>query len=232
MAPQWPASLGGITRETQTVLHEASLTDRETAFRAPDYVFTRGGDFRYAVFGLPVDDAGLRERMLRAAFIYRFDYDAPGFRMARLGEVRPGGAPATALARFSRGQAQVILAGAQASRCGDRIELRLTWAGAQGFAEPAAVFVHALDAGGRQIAVADRDLLGGALPLDRMPPQTVITETRQLDAPLPTAVDRVALGVYSRLDGGRYAAARDDGTPWQDEQATVPIEATAGMCAP
>ena len=240
MAPQWPAAISGITRPTFTVMHEASLTDRQTNFREPAFLFTRGDRFHYGVFGREVDDSGLREWMLRATFIYRLDYDAPGFRLTRLGEIRsrPATTPAPALATFQQAGAQVRLDSARALQCGNaaagrRIELHLTWSGATGFTEPAAVFIHVMDADGTQIIGADRDPLDGFLPLDRFPPGIVVTELRHIrnlpDQPAPAFV---LAGVYARADLTRYQALRDAGGLWEGEQVVIPVTPGSDECSP
>jgi hypothetical protein len=235
MAPQWPAAISGITRPTFTVMHEASLSDRQTNFREPDFLFTRGDRFHYGVFGREVDDAGLREWMLRSTFIYRFDYDAPGFRLTRLGEIRsaPATSPAPPLATFQQAGAQVRLDSARALHCGNQVELHLTWSGATGFSEPATVFIHVMDANGAQIVGADRDPLDGFLPLDRFPAGIVVNETRHIrNLPAQPAPAFVLAGVYARGDLTRYQALRDTGALWEGEQVVIPISAGSDNCAP
>lgn len=235
MAPQWPAAISGITRPTFTVMHEASLSDRQTNFREPEFLFTRGDQFHYGVFGREVDDEGLREWMLRATFIYRFDYDAPGFRLTRLGEIRnkPATSPASPLATFQHAGAQVRLDSARALRCGNQVELRLAWSGAAGFTEPAAVFIHVVDANGTQIVGADRDPLDGFLPLDRFPPGIAVSELRHIrNLPDESAPAFVLAGVYARADLARYQALRDTGALWEGEQVVIPISAGSDDCAP
>ncbi len=235
MAPQWPAAISGITRPTFTVMHEASLTDRQVNYREPEFLFTRGDRFHYGVFGREVDDQGLREWMLRSTFIYRFDYDAPGFRLTRLGEIRsaPAASPAPPLATFQQAGAQVRLDSARALHCGSQVELHLTWSGATGFSEPAAVFIHVIDANGTQIIGADRDPLDGFLPLDHFPPGIVVSETRLIrDLPAGPAPAFVLAGVYTRADLTRYQAIRDTGALWEGEQVVIPISAGLGNCAP
>ncbi|HQV68912.1 MAG TPA: hypothetical protein PLW39_02980 [Thermoflexales bacterium] len=226
MAAWWPQSLSGIHRATSTVMHEASLTDRETEFRTPDFLFTKGGLFRYGVFGRQVDNAGLREAMLKANFIYRFEYDAPGFRMTRLAEIHPAKQPAPpALAAFSLGAAQARLISAQAARCGGQVQLNLAWDGFSGGGEPAAIFVHLVDGAGKEVGAADKDLLDGALAVNAAPSNTQISETRLLAGPADAT--QIKLGLYARSNGQRFKAMRDGGGLWEGEEVVVPI----GLCA-
>ena len=231
-APLWPGGLSGIMRPTATVRHEISLSNRETNFSAPEFLFTRGGAFRYGVFGVPADDAALRDWILRSNYIYRFDYDPPGFRLTRLGDIRREPGSGTSLASFERGEARIALADARAARCNDRIELDLAWADARGFDEPAAVFVHVADAQGQQIAVADRDPLDGALPLELVPSGAQVRERRTIrNLPQDAAPDLVLVGVYARADGERYTARDAGGSRLDSDQVVIPFEDGSSLCA-
>lgn len=226
----WPGAISGIVRETRNVLHAASIANRETEFGEPDQQFTRGGRFNYAIFGEPVDDAALRAAILDANLIYRFDYDAPGFRLTPIGKLgRAGDATPEALAQFTSGDAGVTLENAHAFACSPFVYLDLTWSNAHGVTQPAGVFVHLYDRSGQQVAVADRDPIGGYIPLELMPAQTRIQERREIRLPDGiTAQDiaEVRLGIYDRVSSKRFDAA--GAQDWPAGEAIVPI--TSGAC--
>jgi len=230
----WAASVEGIQRDTDEVRIDALLTDRETNYGVPGLSFTRGsaGPFKYAVFGPVVDEIGLREHMLKANYIYRFDYDAPGFRMRRVGELHSTVVNSTTqmsappLARFEFNAARTMIQQATATTCATgstdtRIIATLTWLNTSNMTEPTGIFVHGLNAAGQQVLVADYDLLDGALPLETMPTETAITETRELRAAEP--VTELRIGIYNRADNKRFTALRDNNLLWEGEEIVVPV---------
>jgi len=224
----WPSSTTGIVRETQNVLHAASLLNRETAFGEPDRQFTRGTNWNYAIFGDPADDGALLARALQSNLIYRFDYDPPGLRMERLGVIeRNASAPANAQAKFASGAAQVFLEDARASVCEGVLHVDLTWSAASGFAQSAAVFVHGVDSSGKQILVADKDPLGGLLPVSQFPASMRLRETRVITSDALDALNAIQIGVYFREGGQRLPAFRADGREWEGNQISIPVQRMA-----
>ena len=229
----WAASADDIQRETDEVRIDALLTDREINYGVPGLSFTRGsaGPFKYAVFGPVVDEVGLREAMLKSNHIYRFDYDAPGFRMRRVGSIISDTATSVAppLARLQLGEARTTLQSAAVTTCQinpansaeRRLIATLVWRDTTGMNQPVGIFVHGMNAAGQQVLVADYDLLDGALPLEDMPAQTVITETRELRTSEP--VTELRIGIYTRGDNRRFTALRDNDLLWEGEEIVIPI---------
>ena len=181
----------------------------------------------YGVAGPYMDASGLKSQVLKSNNVYRFFYDVPGLRVQRLAILQPGGSASTTLARFSKEQAGVTLAAAQAVACRGQVTLDLTWNHVTALQEPVAVFVHGMDAAGQQVAVADRDPVGGLLPLNEFPSDTQVNERRVFTttADLP-AIDQVQIGVYSRTDGQRYQAVRADGSLWDGASVSIPVSVT------
>ena len=90
---------------------------------------------------------------------------------------------------------------------------------------PTGIFVHVMDGEGHQAIVADRDLMGGYLPLDRVPTGMVITETRKISIPADVApLKQVELGAYMRAGPVRMTAVNADGGHWGGDAVIVPIE--------
>ena len=178
----------------------------------------------YGVAGQMTEGESLKAQVLTANYVYRFYFDAPGLRAERLAILKPATPVADPLARLAKGQASVVLESAQAVACQGQVVLDLTWSGVTAIQEPVAVFVHGLDAGGQQVAVADRDPVGGLVPLNEIPAGIQVNERRLITttASMP-AITQLQVGVYSRVDGQRYQAVRADGSLWEGESVTLPV---------
>jgi hypothetical protein len=196
-----------------------------------DISLTQGEQYTYGPAGDVVDDNALRAGVLGSDAVYRFDFDPPGLRVRRLAVLSASAPAAAPLATLTAGQSRAAIAGASAVACDGRIEATLTWTGIAGIDQPVGVFVHGLNAAGEQVAVADRDLVDGYLPLEQVPAGLTLTETREIkrpDAgPLPV---ELRLGLYSRIDGKRFTALRVDGTAWPGDEVAVPVQTGAGQC--
>jgi hypothetical protein len=217
-APHWSwlATVSGTRRETTVVRHDISLT--------------RGERWMYGNPGDGVDDASLRQFLLRNDYVYRFDYDAPGLRARRLAAFTCNPVDGQPLARLTYGDAQVSIHAAQASICDAGVEVSLTWSDASHMTGPAGIFVHVYDDQGRQIMVADRDLADGYLPLELLPADRAISETREIRIPAGIAdavIREVRVGVYDRASAQRYTAKRADSSAWDGNEIVLPAGNTA-----
>ena len=206
------ASVGNTQRDTTHVYHEVSMK--------------QGERFVYSIGGSLVNDLALRSQILKSNYIYRFDYDPPGLRVQRLAINLAGNTQSTSpLARFSKGDAGILLESAQAAVCSDHVVFDMAWNGVIAMQEPVAVFVHGMDGEGQQVVVADRDPVGGLLPLNEIPAGVQVNERRviAITAGMP-AMSQLQVGVYSRMDGQRYQAARADGSLWDAASVTIPVQ--------
>jgi hypothetical protein len=210
----WLATVSGTRRETEAVRHEASLT--------------RDARWNYGQPGETLDDAALRERMLASDLIYAFDYDPPGMRARRVGQIEHDNAiPSDFVAKLSDGSANVYLQQAQATLCNGAITLDLSWSASQPLGEPVGVFVHGLNAQGEQTITADRDLLSGVLPLDQVPAGMTIYERRVIPMPADAStIPELRVGAYRRADVSRLTATRAEGEIWPGDEVVVPVQTT------
>jgi hypothetical protein len=242
-APSYPAFLTGAEGmpifqsadiPAWTWIYTVSGTRRETTYVRHDISLTRGDRYYYGIPGATINDTVLREKLLAANYIYRFDYDAPGLRARRLAILQMGDTdPVGALASFSQGDARTSLRAASAINCEGVVKADLTWAGVSGLTGPTGVFVHGFDAQNQQVAVADRDLVDGYLPLEMIPNGVVITETRIITALQGTApMTQLRIGLYNRVNGERFAAAQANGVGWEGDEVVVPIQPKAENCGP
>jgi hypothetical protein len=183
-----------------------------------------GEDHLYGVAGPLTEGEALKAQVLKANYIYRFYFDAPGLRVERLAILEPATPVVNPVARLAKGTASVVLENAQAVACQGYVILDLTWSGATAIQEPVAVFVHGLDAGGAQVVVADRDPVGGLVPLNETPAGIQVNERRVITTTVGmAAITQLQVGVYSRVDGQRYQAARADGSLWEGESIMLPV---------
>ena len=154
-APSYPAFLTGAEGipifqsadiPAWTWIYTVSGTRRETTYVRHDISLTRGDRYYYGIPGATINDTVLREKLLAANYIYRFDYDAPGLRARRLAIVQADTLDqASALALFAQGAAQTRLQAAQATACGSTVRANLVWAGITGLSNPTGVFVHGFE---------------------------------------------------------------------------------------
>lgn len=206
----WLATVSGTRRDTSYVRHNISLT--------------RGTHFVYGIPGPIVNDIALRQAILASNYIYRFDYDSPGLRARRLAVIGNDRTSAPPLARFEQGALDVALRQAKATMCEQFVALDLTWSDVRDVHQPLGVFVHGIDHLGQQAIVADRDLLEGYLPLDQVPADRVITETRRIELPSGIApLKEFQIGVYLRANGNRLTTLRADGSAWVGDAVNVPL---------
>ena len=215
------ASVGNTQRDT---VHVRDMT-------SPAY----SDHYVYGLAGPMEDEATLKAQVLKANYIYRFYFDEPGLRSERLAILAPLQNPSDPLGQFSRGNAGAVLERANATDCTDRIVLDMTWNGVTAIPEPVAVFVHGMDASGQQVIVADRDPVGGLLPLNEIPAGLQVNERRVITATTSMpVVSQVQVGIYSRTDGQRYEAARADGSLWDGAGVTIPVKPDIGgaVCHP
>ena len=223
---KWAGSVSGVKRDTLALRHPASITSRDS-YEEADKSFTVGQPFKYGLFGRAVDDAQLRDAILSANYIYRFDYDPPGLRARRIGRIEPMGAVASApIARLvvDANGASATLEAATADRCGERVQLHLVWSDVRNVTQPTSIFVHGHDAQGWQTLIADADLIGGAIALDQVPAGLRIFETRELIVPAGVDVQALRIGAYLRASQRRYQAFKPDGSEWPANEIVIPIE--------
>ena len=194
---------------------------------------TYGENHIYGVAGSTTQGDALKTQVLKANYIYRFAFDAPGLRAERLAILEPASITPQPLARLEKGTASVALENARAVACKTQVVLDVSWNVVSAPQEAVAVFVHGLDAQGQQVAVADRDPIGGLVPLNEIPTGVQVREQRIITttADLP-AITQLQVGVYSRVDGQRYKALRADGSLWEGESILLPVVdgAADGLC--
>ncbi len=222
---KWAGSVSGIRRETLALRHAASIAAAvRDGYEEADKSFTTGAPFKYGVFGRAVDDARLQDAILAANYIYRFDYDSPGIRARRIGRIEPMGAPAARpLARLVADDAGATLEAAVADRCGELVHLHLIWSDVHDMRRPTGVFVHGYDARGLQTLIADADLIGGLVPLERISSGLRVFETREIHIPPDIEVHSLHLGTYFRDSLQRYRAFGSDGSEWPANEVVIPI---------
>jgi hypothetical protein len=209
----WLAAVSGVRRETSYIRHDISLTYNE--------------HFVYGIPGHTVNDLTLRQEILKNNLIYRFDYDVPGLRVTRLARIHQGSV--TPNVTFMQGQSRASIQSANAQRCENGIHLNLEWGNVGGMPQPVAVFVHGYGSDGKQVLVADRDLMDGYLPLDQVPFGVVILETRLLSESAST-VNELHIGVYNRVSGGRFSLSDAGGNPLASDELVVPVTEASGHC--
>jgi hypothetical protein len=215
----WIATVSGVRRETTYVRHDISLT--------------RGDRFYYGIPGATINDTVLREKILESNYVYRFDYDAPGLRARRLAILHRNEAGPAALASFSQENMGANLRAARAYRCNGTVMAELTWADVHDLTGPIGIFVHGFDAQNQQVAVADRDLVDGYLPLEMVPNGVVITETRVITvAAGATPIAQLRIGLYNRVNGTRFEAVQVNGVAWEGGEVVVPIQPESESCDP
>jgi hypothetical protein len=83
--------------------------------------------------------------------------------------------------------------------------------------------VHAYDAQGNIITQADADLVSGYLPLEQLPANVHLSETREIDLPVGAQVAEVRFGLYRRSDVQRWRAVRADGAPWNGDEIVIAV---------
>jgi hypothetical protein len=204
-----------------TMLASVGNTQRNSAHVRNIDPLAYGVQHLYGVGGPFIDAIALKGSILKSNYIYRFYYDSPGLRVQRLAIIQQGGSGSAQLARFTKGQANATLETAQAVSCPDQVVLDMTWSHVTAIQEPVAVFVHGMDTSGQRVAVADRDPVGGLLPLNEIPAGIQVNERRTITT---TAITQVQIGIYSKGDGQRYPAARADNSLWENASVTIPVQ--------
>lgn len=209
----WLATVSGVRRDVSYVRHDISLT--------------RGTHFAYGIPGNAVNDAVLRQEILSHNLIYKFDYDEPGLRIQRLARISRSSM--TPVVTFSQASGRASIQKAQAVRCENGIQLNIIWGNVGGMSQPVAVFVHGYRADGKQVLVADRDLLDGYLPMEQVPFGLVIEERRLLKESVD-AVHEVHIGLYNRVDGERFTVSDAGGSQLAGDEYVVSVTDPIGQC--
>ena len=203
-------ALNGISRESTHVVHNMRIAD--------------DARFYYFPTGEIADDGLLRQRIREANLIFRWDYDAGQAKRPRarlLAELRPINNTRPILAILTSGDARINVHEAHASHNGNRLTMEITWSTQKTIAESHGVFVHVYDAQGKIIAQADADLISGYLPIEQLPPNLLLHETREIALPDGAAPAEVHFGVYRRSDVQRWRAVQADGSPWNGDEVVV-----------
>lgn len=182
--------------------------------------------FYYFATGETADDGLLRRRLLESNLVFRWDYDEGAARRPRarmLAALRAAQPDDPVLAALTSDDARVLVHDA-AARIDERgkLMLNITWS-AQGATPASGVFVHAYDAQGNIITQADADLVSGYLPLEQLPANVHLSETREIDLPVGAQVAEVRFGLYRRSDVQRWRAVRADGAPWNGDEIVIAV---------
>ena len=91
----------------------------------------------------------------------------------------------------------------------------------------------ASNAQNNQVAVADRDLIDGYLPLEMVPAGVAITETRMITSAQGTApVTQLRIGLYNRVNGERFSAVQSNGQGWDGNEVVIAVQQQTGNCEP
>lgn len=143
--------------------------------------------------------------------------------VAAVPETPPGdGQPLTSWGGVSIDTASVRLRGARLTADGS---LTLWWEGG-GTPADQTLFLHLLDAQGRQVDQADGPTLDGAWPLTAWVMGAPFSERRRFNSvttPLEGAYS-LRLGWYDPATGARLPAWRPDGTRWPDDAALIKVQ--------
>jgi hypothetical protein len=186
--------------------------------------------FRYFIWGNPIDGKGVQQAILDADTVYSFQFDTPGLKLLHLGSLAPGPGNTNPIALLNRENMQVTIYNAQAYKCNDHYQLDITW-GQKNVDQAMGVFIHGLDSTGKQVITADRDLMDGYLPIDAMPSGAIVTETRIIKANLPLPDVKVfSIGAYTRSDVKRLTARKADRQSWDGDAVAVPVENSSLYC--
>jgi hypothetical protein len=101
--------------------------------------------------------------------------------------------------------------------------LRLHWRADRPISGDYTVFVHLLDASGREIANADAEPGQGAFPTSTWAPGEPVLDPHRLQVPAGGPVPaRIEFGVYLLATGQRLAASSPDGAPLGDA-VSIPL---------
>ena len=209
----WLSTVSGIHRETSYIRHDISRTYSD--------------HFDYGVPGEPVNDLILRHAILENNLIYRFDYDEPGLRLSRLARIYKS--PVTPLVTFTQSQSRATIQSAHAVRCDNGIHLNLEWGNIGFMTQPIAVFVHGYSSDGKQVLVADRDLIDGYMPIDQVPFGFVIEEMRLLKSS-ETSVNEVHIGLYNRVNTARFTVSDASGSALVGDEYIIRVVEPTESC--
>ena len=134
----------------------------------------------------------------------------------KVGRVAPAASPVLrpAVMEGTRFEYGISLLGAEDGGGG---RLTLFWKTDQTVPADYTVFLHLVDATGRQVASADGPPLGGDWPTTAWVPGQALADPRQFDLPLAPGQYTVQLGFYDPASGARVDAYRADGAEWPDD---------------
>jgi hypothetical protein len=135
-----------------------------------------------------------------------------------VGRVAPAQPPVfkPAIVEGTKFEYGISLAGADV---GDAGRLTLYWQTNQSIPADYTIFLHLVDASGRQVAQADGPPLNGDWPTSAWVPGQALADVRQFDLAPGLAPGRytVQLGFYDPASGARVGAFRSDGGEWPDD---------------
>jgi dolichyl-phosphate-mannose-protein mannosyltransferase len=108
-------------------------------------------------------------------------------------------------------QGNLQLAGHSTSQAAGKLTLTLDWKATAAVPKDYTVFVHMLDAGGKQVAQNDSQPQGGAFPTSLLPAGFEAPDSHVLDvAGLPPGDYRLEVGLYELASGARLATQKGD----------------------
>jgi Gpi18-like mannosyltransferase len=133
-------------------------------------------------------------------------------------------APARQTATFTRdaGDQQAHLEGATAWLCPGYVRVDLDWVSVKNVPASVSVFVHAFNADGERIAVADGILNDGRMTFADW--RAPLAEQRYITPTQAASTTEVHLGLYDRDTLQRFRAVRRDSAEWPDNTVILPVQ--------
>ena len=141
--------------------------------------------------------------------------------MVDVGKLSPMIQPSESALNYRVGEGLTLIA-AKIDRDGSVPQLTLTWRVATAPTESFTTFVHVLDGGGKPIGQADGPPLNGDYPTDWWSPGETIIDTRPLT--LPSAADRVTIGLYRLADGTRLPIVDQNGQRVVNDEIVLSVQ--------